>query len=97
MGLAPACTAKGSHVVLEQCGSRTMKMMVAIIFGEKVLLCEYENLNGQILGGVDSKIEKAKSLDVGLDSDPSQNNALVRTALSKIGPSPIQSRTFFIL
>lgn len=90
-GLALGCTAKGSHV---GSGGRTVKIMVAVTFGEGVVLCEqYEKLNGEFFKGLVERnflemfknSKKSNSRMWIQDGDPSQNSALARKAMSKVG------------
>lgn len=89
-GLAPYCTAKGSHV---GSGGRVVKFFVGISYKEGVVLCErYEKLNGQTFQEFIFKhfpralklSKKGRSRIFLQDGDPSQNSALARGALSQI-------------
>ena len=89
-GLARGCTAKGAH-----CGSggRVAKFFVAISYGKGVILCEqYNSLNGRYFKTLIEREfqrmfrESQKSSKLFIqDGDPSQNSALARTALKKVG------------
>ena len=89
-GLARGCTAKGAH-----CGSggRVAKFFVAISYGKGVILCEqYNSFNGRYFKTlIERKFQrmfresqKASRLFI-QDGDPSQNCALARAALKRVG------------
>ena len=89
-GLARGCTAKGAH-----CGSggRLVKFFVAISYGKGVILCEqYNSLNGRYFKTLIERefqrmfreSQKASKLFI-QDGDPSQNSALARAALKRVG------------
>ena len=90
-GLAVGCTAKASN---GGAGGRMAKFMVAISYGEGVVLCEqYSKLDGQYFRGLIERkfldiFQKANKGDSKLwvqDGDTSQNSALARSAWLAVG------------
>ena len=89
-GLARYCTVKGDHV---GSGEKVLKLIVAISYGEGVILCqEYNKMDGQffeqfILNNFvqmmhDSNKDTTLFIEEG---DPSQNSAKARKALNTVG------------
>ena len=100
-GLTPGCTAKGTHV---GSGGRTVKFFVAISYGVGVVFChQYEHLNGEnfkniILNHFNDIFRQANRSQSRIfiqDGDPSQNSAVAKKALNKIGAKlfPIPPRS----
>lgn len=90
-GLAPGCTAKGSHCGT---GGRVAKFFVAISYGKGVILCEqYDVLNGPYFKDLIERefprmfrvANKRGSKIFIQDGDPSQNSAPARAAWKRIG------------
>ena len=90
-GLAPGCTAKGSHV---GSGGRVVKMLVAISFGKGVIFCEqYDKLDGdRYVQFIEKNFQymfrksgKQHSKLFVQDNCPVLNCAKARKALSAIG------------
>ncbi len=89
-GLKAGCTAKG-----KKCGTggKTVKLIVAISHGRRVLCCEnYEKMDGKFFASfakknfnkLMKKSRKRSQIWV-QDGDPSQNSAAVKSVLSSLG------------
>ena len=90
-GLSYGCTAKGAH---SGSGGRVAKFMVAVSYGNGVILCEqYEKLNGRYFKSLVER-EFPRMFNIAAkggpelfiqDGDPSQNSCIARAAWRKLG------------
>lgn len=90
-GLSYGCTAKGAH---SGSGGRVAKFMVAVSYGNGVILCEqYEKLNGRYFKSLVER-EFPRMFNIAAkrgpklfiqDGDPSQNSCIACAAWRKLG------------